>query len=69
MVDHSVPEIEELIGAYALDAVDDDEREAVEQHLAVVRLDAVPSSRPTVRSRPCSRTTARPHRPMCGIAS
>ena len=35
MVDHSVPEIEELIGAYALDAVDDDEREAVEQHLAV----------------------------------
>jgi anti-sigma factor RsiW len=35
MVEHSVPEIEELIGAYALDAVDDDEREAVEQHLTV----------------------------------
>lgn len=35
MNDHSTPEIEELIGAYALDAVDDDEREAVEQHLAV----------------------------------
>jgi anti-sigma factor RsiW len=35
MVDHSTPEIEELIGAYALDAVDDDERAVVEQHLAV----------------------------------
>jgi anti-sigma factor RsiW len=35
MSEISVPEIEELIGAYALDAVDDDEREAVEQHLAV----------------------------------
>ncbi len=35
MSEHSVPEIEELIGAYALDAVDDDERNAVEQHLAV----------------------------------
>ena len=30
-----VPEIEQLIGAYALDAVDPDEREAVEAHLAV----------------------------------
>jgi len=30
----STPEIEELIGAYALDAVDPDEREAVERHLA-----------------------------------
>jgi anti-sigma-K factor RskA len=35
MVEHNVPEIEELIGAYALDAVDPDERAAVEQHLAV----------------------------------
>jgi anti-sigma factor RsiW len=30
----STPELEELIGAYALDAVDPDEREAVERHLA-----------------------------------
>jgi hypothetical protein len=30
-----VPEIEQLIGAYALDAVDPDEREAVEAHLVV----------------------------------
>jgi len=30
-----ISEIEELIGAYALDAVDADEREVVEQHLAV----------------------------------
>jgi hypothetical protein len=30
-----VPEIESMIGAYALDAVDEDEREAVERHLAV----------------------------------
>ena len=29
----SIPEIEELIGAYALDAVDPDEREAVDGHL------------------------------------
>jgi anti-sigma-K factor RskA len=35
MTERSVPEIEELIGAYALDAIDDDEREAVEQHLVV----------------------------------
>lgn len=35
MSDLGVPEIEELIGAYALDAVDGDERDAVEQHLAV----------------------------------
>jgi anti-sigma factor RsiW len=35
MSERSIPEIEELIGAYALDAVDDDEREAVEQHLTV----------------------------------
>ncbi len=35
MSDQSTPEIEELIGAYALDAVDDEERAAVEQHLAV----------------------------------
>ena len=33
--EHNVPEIEELIGAYALDAVDPDEREVVERHLAV----------------------------------
>jgi len=30
----STPEVEELIGAYALDAVDPDERDAVERHLA-----------------------------------
>jgi anti-sigma factor RsiW len=35
MSELGIPEIEELIGAYALDAVDDDEREAVERHLAV----------------------------------
>jgi hypothetical protein len=35
MSDQSTPEIEELIGAYALDAVDGEERAAVEQHLAV----------------------------------
>ena len=35
MSEQGIPEIEELIGAYALDAVDDDERAAVEQHLAV----------------------------------
>jgi anti-sigma factor RsiW len=35
MSELDVPQIEELIGAYALDAVDDDEREVVEQHLAV----------------------------------
>jgi anti-sigma-K factor RskA len=29
----STPEVEELIGAYALDAVDPDERDAVERHL------------------------------------
>ena len=30
----STPELEELIGAYALDAVDPEERDAVERHLA-----------------------------------
>jgi anti-sigma factor RsiW len=35
MSELDVPQIEELIGAYALDAVGDDEREVVEQHLAV----------------------------------
>jgi anti-sigma-K factor RskA len=35
MTERSISEIEELIGAYALDAVDADEREAVEQHLVV----------------------------------
>ncbi|MGZ4705939.1 MAG: anti-sigma factor family protein, partial [Acidimicrobiales bacterium] len=30
----STSEVEELIGAFALDAVDADEREAVERHLA-----------------------------------
>ena len=35
MSEPSIPEIEELIGVYALDAVDDDERNAVERHLAV----------------------------------
>ncbi|MCU0309523.1 MAG: anti-sigma factor [Acidimicrobiales bacterium] len=32
-LDLSVPEIEELLGAYALDAVDPDERRVVERHL------------------------------------
>jgi anti-sigma factor RsiW len=35
MSEIGVPEIEELIGAYALDAVEPHERELVEQHLAV----------------------------------
>jgi hypothetical protein len=35
MSELDVPQIEELIGAYALDAVDESEREVVEQHLAV----------------------------------
>jgi anti-sigma factor RsiW len=34
-LDIPVPEIEELLGAYALDAVDPDERRLVEAHLAV----------------------------------
>ena len=33
-LDLSVPEIEELLGVYALDAVDDDERRIVDRHLA-----------------------------------
>ena len=52
-------EIEELLGAYALDAVDGDEREAVELHLPSARA-AGPRWPSTARWPRCSPTPARP---------
>ena len=59
---------EELLGAYALDAVDDDERAAVEAHLPTAR-GAGPRSTTTARSPPTSPSPAPPPPTGCGTAS
>ena len=68
MSTHTHQEIEELLGAYALDAVDDDERDLVEAHLA-----GCPRCRAEVAAtarRPPSWPTAAIEPPRaCGTAS
>ena len=51
----------ELLGAYALDAVDDDERGAVEDHLADEPAGPGRGGRSTARSPRCSPSRVRPH--------
>ncbi len=62
------PEIEDLLAAYALDAVDDDERDAVE-----VTSRTIPTRRPRSRRSGtpprCSRTPAGPSPTACGTRS
>ncbi len=62
-------EIQELLGAYALDAVDPDEAEVVELHLAELPPVPVGGGGPSTRWPPPSPTPVATPRRACGIGS